>query len=73
MKFLIKHALTGGFGGCEREDGEIIDVENEEVATNYAWEMACGEYDMYDGRPLGQSIHTLREASITRPSLRVYP
>ena len=58
MKFLVKYALAGGFGGCERQDGEIIDVKDEEAASDYAWEMACQEYESYDG------MHGLRNVEM---------
>jgi len=58
MKFLIKHALGGGFGGVEMTDGEILEFENEEEAMDYAWEMACEDYESYAG------LHGLRDHSM---------
>jgi hypothetical protein len=48
-KYRIRGALGGGFGGCKGVDWEEIEVENEEEAWQYAYELACGEYDQYVG------------------------
>jgi hypothetical protein len=58
LKFLVKHALGGGFGGCEREDGEVIDCESEDEAYDYAFDAACQDYDSYDG------MHGLRSVDM---------
>jgi len=49
MKFLVKYGLSGGFGGCEREEGEVIEAGSLAEAEDYAYEIACQEYDSYDG------------------------
>ena len=48
-KFRIRGALGGGFGGCENQEWEYVKAENEDVAMDMAYEIACEEYDMYDG------------------------
>ena len=54
-KYLIKYALGGGFGGIEMADGEILEFNNQEEALDYAYEMACQEYDGYAG------LHGIRD------------
>jgi len=54
-KFAIKYGLGGGFGGIENKGEEIIEAKNEDEANNYAYEMACQEYDSYAG------LHGLRD------------
>ena len=61
MKFLVKYALSGGFGGCKREEGEIIEAGNEGDAYDYAYEMACQEYDSYDGMHGLRSVNDITE------------
>lgn len=60
-KFLVKYALGGGFGGVEHCDGEILEFENEEKANEYAYDMACEEYDMYDGLHGLRSVDNIME------------
>ena len=55
MKFLVKYALGGGFGGTEMVDGEILEFDSFVEAEDYAFEMACQEYDSYAG------LHGLRD------------
>ncbi len=57
MKFLIKAALGGGFGGIENCDGEEYECGNQKEADEIAYEMACEEYDSYAG------LHGLRSVS----------
>jgi len=54
-KFAIRYGLGGGFGGIENKDEEIIEAKNEDEVNNYAYEMACQEYDSYAG------LHGLRD------------
>ena len=49
MKFLVMYALGGGFGGTEMVDGEILEFDSFVEAEDYAFEMACQEYDSYAG------------------------
>ena len=43
----VKYGLGGGFGGCG--EWEDTDCKTEEEAVNYAYELACEEYDSYSG------------------------
>jgi hypothetical protein len=54
MKFAVKYGLSGGFGGCERNEPEIIDAKSEKEANEYAYERAVEEYQSYEG------LHGLR-------------
>jgi hypothetical protein len=47
MKYKIKYGLAGGFGGANNE--EIIDVETQEEAEKYAYEVCCEYYESYVG------------------------
>lgn len=49
MKYRIKGALGGGFGGCENQDWDEIEVESEDEAIDAAYEMACEAYESYVG------------------------
>lgn len=49
MKFEIRYALTGGFGGCEMQDWEEIEADDREEANEIAYQNACDEYDSYVG------------------------
>ncbi|KKL52794.1 hypothetical protein LCGC14_2281930 [marine sediment metagenome] len=49
MKFEIRYALSGGFGGVENEDGKEIEADDLEKAERIAWESACEVYDSYEG------------------------
>lgn len=49
MKFRIRYALGGGFGGCENKDWEEIEAEDLDEANTIAWQNACEEYDSYLG------------------------
>ncbi len=42
-------------GGCENVEGEICEFDTREEAEEYAWEMACEEYEHYAG------LHGLRD------------
>jgi hypothetical protein len=54
----IRYGLGGGFGGCERNEWEDCEeANNEDQACDYAYEMACQEYEMYDG------MHGLRNTA----------
>jgi hypothetical protein len=52
-KWFISYGLGGGFGGADNH--EVIDADNQEQAEEYAYEMACQEYDSYAG------LHGLRD------------
>lgn len=49
MKFKIKYAMGGGFGGLNNVDWEEIEANNLNDATNYAEEMAKEVYESYAG------------------------
>jgi len=49
MIFEIRYALSGGFGGCENQDWEEVEVENEDEALKLAYEGACDVYESYLG------------------------
>ena len=51
-KWFISYGLGGGFGGAN--NFEVIDAENEDEASMYAWEKACQDYESYVG------LHGLR-------------
>ena len=53
-KFEMRYALSGGFGGVENKEWEDSDAETLEEAEKDAYQMACEEYDGYDG------LHGLR-------------
>ena len=45
--YIIGYGLAGGFGGAR--NFEVIQVDSQEEADNWAWESACEEYDRYAG------------------------
>jgi len=45
--FIIGYGLSGGFGGIR--NFEVIQVENQEEAELWAWQIACEEYERYSG------------------------
>lgn len=49
MKFKIRYALSGGFGGVENVDWEEIEADNLEDAENQAYQSAIEEYESYEG------------------------
>lgn len=46
-KYKIYAGLGGGFGGANFQ--EIIECKNEYEASQYAYELACQEYESYEG------------------------
>lgn len=46
-KYKAWYGLGGGFGRAR--DFEIIETESEQEANDYAWELACQEYERYVG------------------------
>jgi hypothetical protein len=46
-KYKAWYGLSGGFGGAKNY--EIIETETAQEANDYAWELACQEYDHYVG------------------------
>ena len=54
--FIIGYGLGGGFGGSR--NFEVVQVDNQDEAEQYAFESACEEYDRYAGmhglRSVGQ-------------------
>ena len=57
MKYRIKYALGGGFGGVENANWEVIEAENIEEAEDIAYNYARYEYESYEG------LHGLRSIS----------
>lgn len=57
MKFLIKGALGGGFGGVGSQDGEIVEAKDYDQAYRMAEELAREEYESYEG------LHGIRDLS----------
>lgn len=57
-KFKIKYGLSGGFGGCESGDEQILECDNEDEANDQGWNLACEYYEDYDG------LHGLRSVSM---------
>lgn len=49
MRFRIRYALAGGFGGCEHADWEEIEAENFEEAEKEAYRLVVEEYEGYEG------------------------
>jgi len=49
MKFRVRGALGGGFGGCENKDWEEVDCQDEDEASEIAFQIAVEEYEMYEG------------------------
>lgn len=45
--FIVGYGLGGGFGGIQNY--EVVKMNSEEEASNYAWEKACEEYEGYAG------------------------
>lgn len=60
-EFRIRYALGGGFGGTRHKDWETIEAENEEEASNIAWECACNEYESYSGMYGLRSVDQIME------------
>lgn len=59
MKFNIYHGLGGGFGGANYDfTGEF---ENEDEAAHCAYELACEDYQMYEGLHGIMSEHDVAE------------
>lgn len=46
QKYFIEYGVGGGINS---KNSEVVDFESEEKASNYAWEMACQDYDNYAG------------------------
>lgn len=49
MKYEIRYALGGSFGGIEMADPEILDFDCLEDADEYAYKQACELYKRYSG------------------------
>lgn len=61
MKFEIRYALGGGFGGCGNKDWEIIEAGSLKEAEEEAYEQACQVYEMYDGMYGLRSVSDIME------------
>ena len=53
--YIIGYGLGGGFGGAQ--NFQVIQSDNLEQAEKESYEMACNEYEMYEG------MHGLRNIS----------
>jgi hypothetical protein len=60
MKYQIRYALGGGFGGCEMQDWEDCDADTMDEAESFAYEEACQIYESYDGMHGLQSAEDIR-------------
>ncbi len=49
MKFRIRYALSGGFGGCENKDWEEIEADTLDEANDEAYRLANEEYESMEG------------------------
>ena len=49
MKFLIKVAMGGGFGGIRDSDGEIYECKDLDDAYKLAYQLEREEYQSYEG------------------------
>ena len=67
MKFRIKYAMSGGFGGLDNTDWEEIDAHSLQEATNYAEEMAKDIFEMYAGMYGVQSWEDISEENPGSP------
>jgi len=61
MKFRVRFGLGGGFGGCEMQEWEEMDFASLDEAEKYAYELACEEYDQYDGLHGLRSVEQIME------------
>jgi len=61
MKFRVRGALGGGFGGCKNKDWEEVDCQDEDEASEIAYQIAIEEYEMYEGRPGIRSVSDIME------------
>jgi len=60
--FQIRYALGGGFGGCEMQEWEDCpEAKTEDQARDIAYEMACQEYESYDGLYGLRSVDEIKE------------
>lgn len=60
-QFKIRYALGGGFGGIQNKDWETIEAEDEEEASQIAFEKACEEYERYSGMYGLRSVDQIME------------
>ena len=61
MGYKIRAALGGGFGGTEFAEWEDCDATTEDQAKEMAYELACEEYDQYDGLHGLRSVEQIME------------
>ena len=59
--YRIRGALGGGFGGCDNVDWVYDTFKNENDAMSSAYELACEEYEMYDGMHGLRSVEDIME------------
>lgn len=60
--FRIRYALGGGFGGVKNAEWEDCpEAENMAQAEQFAYEMACQEYENYDGLHGLRTVHMIME------------
>jgi len=49
LRYRVRGALGGGFGGCDNKEWEEVDCKDENDAMDTAYEIAIEEYEMYEG------------------------
>ena len=59
--YKIKYGLSGGFGGCENGDEQILKCKNEDEANRQGWVLACEYYEQYDGLYGLRSVEQIME------------
>ena len=60
-KYRIRGALSGGFGGCEFVEWEEVECRSDEQAQDWAYELACEVYVLYDGNNGLRSVDDIME------------
>ena len=61
MKFEMRYALGGGFGGCKQAEWEDCFSKTYDDAVTESYQMACEEYDSYGGAHGLDSEESIRE------------
>jgi len=61
LRYRVRGALGGGFGGCDNKEWEEVDWKDENDAMDTAYEIAIEEYEMYEGNHGIRSIDDIME------------
>ncbi len=61
LRYRVRGALGGGFGGCDNKEWEEVDCKDENDAMDTAYEIAIEEYEMYEGNHGIRSIDDIME------------